>query len=290
MTEQTDRAALRLGPRALYPAKAALTRARAAAWHLRRRPAAPGVRILYYHRISNDRDELAVSPKRFREQMEWLARTGYRGVDTIAALDASGPVVGLNFDDGYADVAEHALPVLRELGFHATVFVATGVTSGTARFSWYGARQPPLLTWEEIRTLDGEGPFRFEPHTITHRNLLELSDEEADREIVGSAEELTERLGRAARVFCYPAGLYGERERRIVRGHGLLAAVSCEPGVNDSRTDRFALRRIQVDHRDSLFDFRAKVTGGFDEPPPLRSAYRRLRYGMGRPRAASSSE
>jgi hypothetical protein len=44
-------------------------------------------------------------------------------------------------------------------------------------------------------------------------------------------------------------------------------------------TDRFALRRIQIDARDSLLDFRAKLSGGHDRPLPGRAAYRRLRYG-----------
>ena len=85
-----------------------------------------------YHRVSDERDELAVAPRRFREQMEFLASEGYRvvGVSEAADLAASGDpserTLGLTFDDGYRDVAENALPVLAEHGFRATVFVATG--------------------------------------------------------------------------------------------------------------------------------------------------------------------
>jgi hypothetical protein len=55
--------------------------------------------------------------------------------------------------------------------------------------------------------------------------------------------------------------------------------------------DGRALRRRQVDARDRLVDFRAKIGGGHDTPLPLRAAYRRLRYGMGTgsPRDASSA-
>ena len=90
-----------------------------------------------YHRISDDRDELAVSPRRFREQMEFLAAEGYRVCDVpdvatrLAAGELPQRTVGLSFDDGYRDVAENALPVLAEYGYRATVFVATGVTDGT---------------------------------------------------------------------------------------------------------------------------------------------------------------
>ena len=187
-------------------------------------------------------------------------------------------MVGLSFDDAYRDIAEHALPVLERHGFRASVYVATGVTDGRERFSWY-EEQPPLLSWQSIAALDG-GVFEFEPHTVTHPNLLTLDDDDAAAEIAGSKTELEERLGHPTLTFCYPAGLYGPRERALVASAGLAAGVSCEPGANLATTDRFALRRIQVDARDTVLDVRAKAAGAHDTPLPLRGAWRRLRYGM----------
>ena len=278
-----------IGPSLPYPVKACVTRARSAVWlaRSRGRSATRGIRILFYHRVSADRDELAVHPRKFREQMEYLAENGYRVLDTVQVaelLDAGKTpekTVGLNFDDGYLDVAEHALPTLAELGFRATVFVATGVTDGRASFAWY-ARQPPLLGWSEIQELDRGGTLRFEAHTVTHPNLLATDDRRAAREILDAKNELEARLGRRVVAFSYPAGLFGERERRLVAEAGYRVAVSCEPGVNLPDTDRFALRRRQIDARDRLLDFRAKLTGGHDTPLPLRSVYRAFRYGEGR--------
>jgi peptidoglycan/xylan/chitin deacetylase (PgdA/CDA1 family) len=111
---------------------------------------------------------------------------------------------------------------------------------------------------------------------------LTVDDARAADEIAGSKRELEERLGRRTTVFCYPAGLFGARERELVARAGFDAAVSCEPGANDASTDRFALRRIQVDHRDAEVDVRAKAAGGHDTPLPLRAVWRRVRYGMSR--------
>jgi peptidoglycan/xylan/chitin deacetylase (PgdA/CDA1 family) len=275
---------LALGPAWLYPAKAAATTLRSARW-LVARGGGEGVRILFYHRVSPERDELGVTPEKFEAQMERLAALGLRGVDvtTVARGLASGTdlrgVVGLSFDDGYQDVADHAQPVLERLGFTATVFIATGVTDGRSRFTWY-ERQPPLMSWDTIRELDAAGTLRFEAHTVTHPNLLQLPDEDARREIAESKAELEQRLGRTVDAFCYPAGLFGPRERAYVSDAGFTAAVSCEPGVNTPSTDPLALRRRQIDRRDTMLDFRAKVAGGHDTPPALRAAYRRLRYGM----------
>ena len=282
-----------------YVLKAAATRARSTAWSLRTagQEEREGLRILFYHRVSDDRDELAVSPRNFRRQMDYLATESYRVIDVVQAaelLDEGRPpprTVGLSFDDGFLDVAEQALPLLAERGFRATVFVAPAVVDGWAKFGWYKS-QPPLLGWDEIVELDREGTLRFEAHSLTHPNLLALRDAAAWEEIMGSKTSLEARLGRPVLAFSYPSGLFGLRERGLVAAAGFRVAVSCEPGVNTSGTDRLALRRRQVDRRDSLLDFRAKVGGGHDSPLPLRGVYRRRRYGMGAGslRLASSRE
>lgn len=279
-----------VGPTLPPRVKAAATRTRSAWWLLRSRgrPDGAGLRILFYHRVSDDDDPLAVSPRRFREQMELLAAEGVEAVGLTTAVDLlerglSPPcVVAVNFDDGYRDVAENALPVLERLGFRATVFLPTGVIDGTASFPWY-ERQPPLLGWDEVVELDRAGTLSFEAHTVTHPNLLLLDDTSARYEIAQSKLDLETRLGRPVQAFCYPAGLFGERERRFVAESGFRAAVSCEPGLNLPGQDLLTLRRRQIDPTDRLLDFRAKVGGGHDTPLPLRGFYRRVRYGEGAP-------
>ena len=95
--------------------------------------------VLMYHSIEPyeaDPYLVTVSPPRFAQQMRWLDRRGLRGVsiaDLLAARAAGGGkgLVGLTFDDGYADFARHALPVLRQHGFGATVFVIAGGSAAT---------------------------------------------------------------------------------------------------------------------------------------------------------------
>lgn len=286
--ETTARDDLALQSSRFYAWKAAFTRARSLAWLARTRGRSrdDGIRILFYHRISDERDELAVSPSRFGEQMDYLAAEGYRVVDVaevgrlLESGSAPADVVGLSFDDGYLDVAENAVPVLARHGFRATVFVVTDAVDGKETFTWYD-RTPPLLSWDDIGSLDGTSPLRFEAHTVSHPNLLALDDAAAQREIVECKNVLEQRLGRSVDAFSYPAGLFGAREIGLVREAGYRVAVSCEPGVNDPAVDRFALRRRQIDPRDTLLDFRAKVAGGHDSPPPLRAVYRRRSYGAG---------
>ena len=119
-------------------------------------PRRPGLRILYYHRISDERDPLAVTPAAFRRQMDALAASGQRVVDLYEidelALEPGEAAIALTFDDGYRDVLEHGLPVLREHGFPSTVFVVPGAIAGDRAFSWYApGAMPPLAGWDELR-------------------------------------------------------------------------------------------------------------------------------------------
>jgi peptidoglycan/xylan/chitin deacetylase (PgdA/CDA1 family) len=275
---------LTLGPAWVQLVKPALTRARTVAWQLRGRPARPGLRILFYHRVSDDRDPLAIAPARFSAQMDELRALGYRVLDVVGAMEAVrrreplDRLVALSFDDGYRDVAEHALPVLERHGFRATVFVAPDVVDGSASYTWYD-EQPPVLGWGDITALDGRS-LAFEAHTLTHPDLTALDDAAAEREVAGSRAALEERLGRSVRAFCYPAGLYGPRERALVARAGFELATTCEPGANCAATDPFALRRTAIDRHDAPADFRAKLAGGHDRPSLLRAAYRRARRAL----------
>ena len=65
--------------------------------------------------------------------------------------------VALTFDDGYRDVLEHALPVLREHGFPSTVFVVPGAIAGASDVLLVRHRAPcpPLAGWDECAPRSG---------------------------------------------------------------------------------------------------------------------------------------
>ena len=81
-----------------------------------------------YHRVSNEFTSATrrwtVTPDEFEEQLAHLRDAGYSSIDIDEWADAgsenravAGRTVLLTFDDGYADFAEHALPLLERYGF-----------------------------------------------------------------------------------------------------------------------------------------------------------------------------
>jgi peptidoglycan/xylan/chitin deacetylase (PgdA/CDA1 family) len=266
-------------------AKMVLTEGRVRTWRPRPDDPEGALRVLLYHRISDDPDPLALSPVKFRRQMESLAANGFHALDAVTALDLmfAGQLeprtVAITFDDGFEDVLDNAHPVLAELGFSATVFVATAVISGDSSYGW----APPgasTLSWAQIRRLDLSGVLRFEPHSRTHPDLRRLDDAGVRAEITESKVELERQIGRETYAFCYPSGFVESRESEMVRQAGFRYGLTCEPGLNTPSTDPALIHRVQVEGTDSLRAFTAKLAGSHDRPLPGRRLYRRIRYGV----------
>jgi peptidoglycan/xylan/chitin deacetylase (PgdA/CDA1 family) len=266
-------------------AKMALTEGRVRTWRALPDDPEGALRVFLYHRISDDPDLLALSPVKFRGQMEYLAANGFQALDAVTALDLlfAGQLeprtVAITFDDGFEDVLDNAHPVLAELGFSATVFVSTAVIGGDASYGW-APQGASTLSWAQIRGLDPSGVLRFEPHSRTHPDLRRLDDADARAEITESKAELEREIGRETNAFCYPSGLVESRECEMVRQAGFRYGLTCEPGLNTASTDPALIRRVQIEGTDSLRAFTAKVAGSHDRPLPGRRLYRRIRYGV----------
>jgi peptidoglycan/xylan/chitin deacetylase (PgdA/CDA1 family) len=240
-----------------------------------------GVRILGYHRISDDHDELAVTPARFREQMQVLrgselTLTRLASLGSLAALPAGVRHVCVTFDDGYRDNLEHAVPVLDELAIPATIFLPTRIIDGATPLHWYRS-PPPALSWDDVHDLQRAGRVDFQSHTLTHPLLPELDDGSARREIVDSRSELERRLGRTVTVFCYPVGRFGPRETALVGEAGYRFGVTTLPGVNGRGQAPRELRRTMIGREDDRGRFAAKLAGARDTRDPLPAALRRVR-------------
>jgi peptidoglycan/xylan/chitin deacetylase (PgdA/CDA1 family) len=197
--------------------------------------------------------------------------------DVLGELEQplEGRRIAITFDDGYADFLDHALDVLRELGLPATIFVPTALV-GERGFDWY-ADAPRALSWDELAELRREGLVDVQPHSRTHPWLPTLGDGQAEEEIAGAKDDVERRLGVAAEVFCFPAGLYGERELALVRGAGYRAAVTTDPGVNPGGRPLHTLRRTLVYWRDTDRIFGAKLDGLLDRPSLAHAVVQRRR-------------
>lgn len=272
-----------LKPRPYYLAVDLYQRARTA-YARRAVPATEqrGVRILAYHRVADDGDVLAVRRDDFRRQMEAVLASGAHVVRLDEALELlTRPLADLHicvtFDDGYRDTLDHAAPILRELRIPATVFLATAIVDGRASYDWYRGAAPPALDWSGVTELVAGGLIDVQSHSRTHPRLPAVDDNQARDELAGSKQDIEGHVGRQVSSFCYPAGLYGAREERLVLETGYRAAVTCRSGLNQVGVDRAALFRTLVGWGDHLARFEAKLAGLLDRPSRLTEAMQRRR-------------
>jgi peptidoglycan/xylan/chitin deacetylase (PgdA/CDA1 family) len=178
--------------------------------------------------------------------MAALAHAGWRALslDEFARTTHHAPrTFLLTFDDGYASLAEHAYPVLADLGFSAVTFLITDhvgrLNTWDVRYTWDRLRH---LDWNEIEHWRGRG-FEFGSHGATHRRLTWLDDAALEADLNGAREVLRARLGPdAARALAYP---FGASDRRVLR---CAEAAGYELGFGGVRASgaRLDLPRVPV--------------------------------------------
>jgi peptidoglycan/xylan/chitin deacetylase (PgdA/CDA1 family) len=160
--------------------------------------------VLLYHRVaapSADPFDLAVHPDHFAAHVEHLAELGATAPlqDLVDSRDARG--IAVTFDDGYADNATSAAPLLADAGLPATWFITTA-TLGRRRFWWDRLSGALLGThavpdsidvsvagkdlWLDLRTSSA----RRTALTFLHRRLLPLPPEQIEATVAHILEAL----------------------------------------------------------------------------------------------------
>ncbi len=216
------------------------------------------VPILMYHHVgeSSEDSSLWVRPETFEKQMEFLKLHGYhveRLEKIVQKLRAGERVanktVAITFDDGTLDNFTHAFPVLKKMGFPATIFM---ITRNIGEQGW--------LSEEDLRILNESG-IAIGSHTVNHAHLPDLkSEEDALFELKASKEKLEKILGRPVDLLSYPAGGFTERIRGTAKRVGYRGAVTTNRGTG--KNDVYALRRIKVTEAGgSLFHLWIKLSG-----------------------------
>ncbi|WP_329250080.1 polysaccharide deacetylase family protein [Streptomyces sp. NBC_01478] len=219
-----------------------------------RRATGPVPWVAMYHSVgdcSDDPYRITVTPDRLARQLSWLRRRGLRGVSMadLLAARARGEgqgLVGLTFDDGYADFVSNALPLLARWDCGATLFVLPGRLGGDNAWDPEGPRRP-LLTAAGIRSAAAEG-VEIGSHGLTHVDLTQADDATLKAEVAESRSVLAELTGTTVDGFCYPYGTIDARAMAAVREAGYTYACAIDPG---DLNGVHALPRVHIGQNDT---------------------------------------
>ena len=229
--------------------------------------------ILMYHDVQAQSAEhyppYTISLQLFERQLDYLRDSGRRciGFDELFRLmegteASTGKEVLITFDDGYESFRTLAAPALAARGMTATVFVVTermgGYNSWDADYKiGFGRRN--LMSREAVKEAAAAG-MHVGSHSCTHPELTRCSEEEVERELRRSKEELEELLGRSVRDLSYPFGSYSKAHFPLLRACGYRSAVTIFSDEEYVTSNPYAMRRVYVHPGDNLARFRLKLS------------------------------
>ena len=232
---------------------------------------------------------MVVSSRSFRRQLEYVSRCftiiTFKHLLGLAQSDQRvnwpRPLAIVTFDDGYRDNITIAAPILEDLGISACFFVATGYIGTERRFAWDrdGSADSPVMSWQDVRDLRQRG-FEIGSHTVSHRRMSELSQEEFEVELAESQRALETQLGESIRLFAYPFGRFRDYSGRWRQAVSRLYEVANTSIRGLNRLDRLSLlelRRTSISGVWSHEEFCAEAEGVFDLVDELRLLAWRLR-------------
>ncbi len=225
--------------------------------------------MLCYHALSPSWDAaLSVTPADFERQIAFLVNGGWRAVTFAdAAMKPSrGRTVAITFDDAFASVKRHAMPILAAYGIPATVFAPTAYMNGGGQLAWPGtsdwlqtSQAPELaaMDWQDLQQLADLG-WEITSHTCTHPHLTRLDDDALIYELETSRRVITQHLGRTCETIAYP---YGEADARVAahaRTAGYVAGATLTRSL--ARTGPYLTPRVGIYRRDTRARFRLRIS------------------------------
>lgn len=226
------------------------------------------VTILAYHKIC-DRFDWSITnvPKRaFEAQVNFLAKNNYSSISLDQYVSGKSdyptgriPII-ITFDDADESVYHHALPILRQYGFIATVFVISDFVGKKSSWDYnFGNRLSPHLTWEQLTELSKAG-WEIGSHTATHQDLTHLSDEHVMQELAQSKDVIAKQLNFPVQLLSYPFNRVDARIISLTKQAGYSAACALSaPRKLGNTYGNYCIPRYGVYRIDAMKTFRLKL-------------------------------
>jgi peptidoglycan/xylan/chitin deacetylase (PgdA/CDA1 family) len=215
------------------------------------------VPIAMYHSIAHTTNaryaRFALAPELLREQLDALVDGGWTTLtasEYAAARCTGRPIparsVVLTFDDGFTDFATVALPMLRDRGLTATLYVPTGLVGDTSRWMTHEREtERPLLDWRELAEIADSG-VEIGAHSHTHPQLDRLPLWRLAAELRRPREVLENQLQLSVQTFAYPYGYRTAAVRRAVAEAGYVAACAVDDLPTKATDDSYELPRLTI--------------------------------------------
>ncbi len=174
-----------------------------------------------------------------------------RLIDQLKSGEDLGGELAITFDDGYADNAELAQPILARWKLPATFYVSTGFIDSETQAPWdaEASVRSRWMTWPQVASLAASG-YDIGTHTVTHANLAKLQAADVTSELCQSRDTVRERTGKVPTHFAVPFGrdfaTMGE-VGSIASSLGYQSVTLCRGGIVHPATQPMRVERWPID-------------------------------------------
>jgi peptidoglycan/xylan/chitin deacetylase (PgdA/CDA1 family) len=206
--------------------------------------------VLVYHSISSPAEPMAgdidISPARFEQQLDWLARTG-KVVPLEETLNQTrSSAIAITFDDGYRDNLTVALPLLEKFSVSMTLFAVAGFVGSDG-----------YLSEPELREISKHPLITIGSHGLWHRHFNRITLDEARFELTESKRLLEDTIGKPIDLIAWPYGECSAEVEQLAGECGYRAGWAVWQGTNGI----FSRWRVPLGRNDHMLRFVAKASG-----------------------------
>lgn len=143
----------------------------------------------------------------------------------------------------------NAYPILKELGFKATVFVITSNIDKDKR----------TLTSKQIKEMDGAG-IQIASHTYNHDKLDDLTYEKQLQTMKKSKDDLEKILNHKVEFIAYPYGRWNDESIKAAKDAGYKMAVTTQGGWSNKKDGIYTLNRVYISSLKGMDNFKDRIT------------------------------
>jgi len=189
----------------------------------------------------------------FQKQMTWLYENNFKTFSVEELLSknstAGEKAICLTFDDGWVGNYRNAYPILKEKGFKATFFVATGLIG-----------KPFYMTWDQLAEMHASG-MSIQSHSVSHRPLGTLNEKDLLFELLESKKIIEKSLSCEVRHLSLPHGHKGDKIWALAEDMGYQSVCTSDVGFHVPGMPGPWIKRISVGDGISESQFRLMAQG-----------------------------
>ena len=214
-----------------------------------------------YHSINDDKNPLSVSKSNFEKQMLYLYKNKYETINFEKLnenIDKKRIVI--TFDDGYKNLIENALPILKKFNFTAVCFF---VSNHIGKYNFWDEKKKNfsklnLMSLKDIKNWLSND-MSVGSHTSDHYNLRDISENEKIKQIYEPKLFFKKNFNISVDYFSYPFGQYDDSTINTVKKYYKYAVTTKRSRYKKNAFDFCLLPRVAVNKNDGMIKFYLKI-------------------------------